>query len=63
MLQIIEEVEVRYLTTIECELIYALVGKKTKKLLGFKIKNTTDGKIRQVHFSDIARMKQILEEM
>ncbi len=60
---VIEEIEERYLTTIDGELIYAGVGKRTKKLLGFKVKNTTNGKIRHIYFSSIARMKQILGEM
>ena len=61
MIQIIEEVERRHLGVIGEDIISAYVGKKTGKLLGFKI--SSGDKIRDISLSEIDRMKQILALM
>lgn len=64
MIQVIEEVEERFMSEpSHNKLVYAFVGKSSKKLLGFRVKDK-DGKIlRTINFSDIDSMKKILESM
>ena len=61
MLQVIEEIEKRYLTIIGEETISVYIGKKSGKLLGFQI--SSGGKFRDINFAEIDRMKKTLELM
>ena len=63
MLQIVEEIEERHVGTAPEELIYALIGKTSKQLLGVATKNIKTGKKRTIYFHDIDRMVKILESM
>jgi hypothetical protein len=60
---VVEEIEERHLGIVSESIIYALVGKTSKQLLGIIIKPTSSDKKRMISFSDIDRMVQILEDM
>lgn len=64
-MQVIEEVEERFIGIgTDCgEFIYVFIGKSSKKLLGFRVKGKDGKVVRTINFSDIDRMKKILESM
>jgi hypothetical protein len=61
-LQVVEYIDDQHLGDIGDESIYAMVGKTTKKLLGFEVR-AKDGKRRHIYFHDIDNMKRIIEGM
>jgi len=62
-LQVVEEIEEKHIGVV-CEfMVYALVGKTSKELLGIVIKPIASGKKRTIYFHDIDRMIKILEDM
>jgi len=62
-LQVVEEIEEKHLGVVSEFMIYALVGKTSKELLGIIIKPVASGKKRTIYFHDIDRMIKILEDM
>ena len=60
---VVEEIEERHLGIVSESIIYALVGKTSKQLLGIIIKPTSSDKKRMICFSEIDRMMQIIEDM
>lgn len=67
-MQVIEEIDDYLLHGFDDELlamenvdIYALFGRRSKELHGFKI--VKDDKIRHIYFHDIDRMEQIIKDM
>jgi len=62
-LQVVEELDERYIGAIAEFLIYGLVGKSSKELKGIIIKRIGGDKKRTFYFSDIDRMAKILEDM
>lgn len=62
-LQVVEEIEEKHLGIVSELMVYGLVGKTSKELLGIVIKPITSGKKRTIYFHDIDRMVKILEDM
>jgi hypothetical protein len=60
-IQVIEELDEYVLGVVESETVKVSVGKQSKKFYGIKIVGGT--KIRTIWFSDIERMKQIIDKM
>jgi hypothetical protein len=63
MLYVIEEIEERQAGVVAEYIIYGLVGKTSKQLLGIVMKSLTTSEKRTIYFHDIDKMKQILESM
>jgi hypothetical protein len=61
-MQIVDYVEEKFLDEIDGERIYAVVGRDTKKLFGFKV-YAESGKTRNISFGEIDTLKRIIEKM
>ena len=60
-IQVVEELDEVLLGSVGIHTVYAWVGKRTKKLRGFKVVSV-DG-VRKISFGDIDNLENIVREM